>query len=113
MVVYGMSQNIITMKGKGYIYTIKTPLIREPMPQKTIKIRDKDYLRMKAYSEKHGISMSEAMARSLRKLEVRKTEQPESELDTCDECRKDIPKDSAFCPYCGVEFDDDDEEEED
>lgn len=88
------------------------------MPQKTIKIRDADYLRMKKYSERHKIKMSEALARSIKKLEVKKTETPENvkqvELDECGECGEEIPRDSVFCPYCGVEFDDeeDDEEEE-
>ena len=30
----------------------------------------------------------------------------------CDECEKEIPEDAIFCPYCGVEFEEEEESEE-
>ena len=84
-----------------------------PKPQPLTKIREEDYKRAKAYAEKHGIPMTEVLARALKKLEVKKVDQPDQDLDTCDECGEEIPKDSLFCPYCGVEFEDEEEDEED
>lgn len=87
--------------------------------QKVMKIRPRDYLRLKEYSEKHGIPMTEALAIVIKKLEAKKvkmseTEEkaPEIELVECGECGELVPEDSSFCPYCGVEFEDEEEEEE-
>ena len=81
------------------------------------KIREEDYIRAKAYAKRHGIPVTEVIARALQRLEVKKVETPENvkqvELDECGECGEEIPKDSLYCPYCGVEFDEDEEEEED
>ena len=97
----------------GYVFSELMPKDKEP-PQ--TKIRAEDYRRAKAYAEKHGIPMTEVIARALKKLEVKKVETPENvksvELDECGECGEEIPKDSSFCPYCGVEFNDEDDEED-
>jgi len=80
---------------------------------KQTKIRLKDYLRLKAYSAMHGVTMTEALSRAMKRLGVRKLESKEKlEFDTCGECDKAIPKDAAFCPYCGAEFEEDEDEEE-
>jgi len=44
---------------------------------------------------------------------VKKVENPETELDTCGECGEDVPKDASFCPYCGVEFEEEVDVDED
>ena len=84
------------------------------MPKSTLtKIRDKDYAKLKKYSEKHGLLMTEVLSKALSKLESKKLESKEKDFCTCDECEEKIPEDASFCPYCGVEFEDEDEDEED
>ena len=87
---------------------------------KVTRVKKEDYDRLRRYSKKHNVDFAEALSQAVKKLEVRKTESAvktvrEVKFDTCDECGREIPEDSEFCPYCGVEFDDseeDDEEEE-
>ena len=81
-------------------------------------MREEDYSRLRKYAKKHNVQIVDALAQAIKKLEVRKTEPAvktvrEVKFDTCDECGREIPEDSEFCPYCGVEFDEEDEEEED
>lgn len=87
------------------------------MPDKSMKMREEDYRRLKAYCKRNDVSIAEALSKVITKLEVRKTETAvktvrEVKFDTCDECGREIPEDSEFCPYCGVEFDDEEEDEE-
>lgn len=83
-----------------------------------IRIRDKDYAKLKKYGEKHDLPMTEVMGNALDKLEVKKVATTkeikfkEIKFDVCDDCEAEVPSDAAFCPYCGVEFDEDEDEDD-
>jgi rubrerythrin len=49
---------------------------------------------------------------AIKKLEAKKMESKEKDAWVCDECGAEVPENACFCPYCGVEFEDEDEDEE-
>jgi predicted amidophosphoribosyltransferase len=82
-----------------------------------VKARDRDYARLKKYSEEHRISIQDALSKAVARMEVKKLESAEPkikeiELDACDECDAEVPSDAKFCPQCGAEFEDDEDEDE-
>jgi hypothetical protein len=84
----------------------------------SVKARDRDYAKLKKYSEEHGISITGALAKAVSTMGVKKLESKEKDVFTCEECENKVPGYALFCPYCGAEFEeedesDDDEEEED
>jgi uncharacterized protein with PIN domain len=86
-------------------------------PETTVKMRKKDHAKIKTFAKKHGITITEALGDLIESREVKKvaTEEPKSkeiELAICDNCEEDIPIDASFCPYCGVEFEEDEDEDE-
>lgn len=85
---------------------------------KCIKIRLRDLLKLKRYADRHDLNDKEALGVAIDNLEVKKVESKEKNVWTCDDCKEKIPEDASFCPYCGVEFeeeaeDEDESEEED
>jgi len=86
-------------------------------PEMTVTMRRKDHAKVKLWAKKHGVTITEALGNLVETREVKKvaTEEPKSkeiELAICDECEEEIPIDASFCPYCGVEFDEDEDEDE-
>ncbi|MCJ7424005.1 hypothetical protein MUP01_07025 [Candidatus Bathyarchaeota archaeon] len=80
-----------------------------------VKARDKDYARLKKYSEKHGVSLTEALAKAISTMEAKKLESEVEGIEgfTCDECGATfVEEDADYCPYCGVEFEDEDKDED-
>jgi hypothetical protein len=70
-------------------------------------------------AKKRGTTVSEILAKDLKKLEVRKmsktqkNDQGEDEdVCMCEVCNEEVPEDADFCPYCGEEFDDEEDDEE-
>jgi rubrerythrin len=82
------------------------------MPQKSIKLRENDYFRLKRIADKHGVPLSDMFSEAIKKLEAKKMESKEKDAWVCDECGAEVPENACFCPYCGVEFEDEDEDEE-
>jgi predicted Zn-ribbon and HTH transcriptional regulator len=86
------------------------------MPQKSVKLRVRDYLHLKRLADKREIPLADMLSEAINKLEAKKLEKMTLEFDECDDCGyKKVPKDATFCPNCGVEFEteDEDEDEED
>lgn len=97
-----------------------------------VKLSDEVYSRLKALSKRFDTPMAHLVAnwiekneshKVVRKMSVeeikagvemlkKKLDVKEEEETMCDECEEVIPADSSFCPYCGVEFEEDEDEEE-
>ena len=54
--------------------------------------------------------MSDILADVLERIEARKVKREEDVI--CDDCGGKVPEDSLFCPYCGIEFEEESEEDE-
>jgi len=77
-----------------------------------VYLSKKEYEKLKKRSERTGVPIARLLVKALKRAEVRRLEKKEEELDECQECGAKVPKDSVFCPYCGVEFEEEEEEEE-
>ncbi len=79
---------------------------------KAVRLSERDYDRLKKISERQDIPMAQIISKALKSLEVKKVKNEENVV-ICNECELKIPEDSVFCPYCGVEFDEEEDLEED
>ena len=77
-----------------------------------MRLSEKDYDRLKKISLQKNIPMAQLISKTIKKLEVKKVKNEENVV-ICNECELKIPEDSVFCPYCGVEFDEEEDLEED
>ena len=80
----------------------------------TLKIRQKDYDRLKKTSQRTRVPMAQLVADFLKDSggtkRMEKIEDKEGFV--CDECDAELPEDTNFCPNCGIEFEEEEEEEE-
>jgi len=74
-------------------------------------IRRRDLAKLKKVAHRRGIPVVDLLANMISELEVKKLESDEEDTAICDNCDEEVPEDASFCPYCGVEFEEEEEEE--
>jgi len=86
------------------------------MPCQTVKLSKDVYARLKRLSVRSGVPMARLVSDWVEKNESHKVVKKVGEEKAtviCDECEEEgVPEDAAFCPYCGVEFEEEESESE-